>query len=95
MGAFTTRLIVVALLLFWLSQLLALTNMKNDEFPGKHDKILWFVAVLVGSFAGWLAFLLWRTMRSGETMSERIAREICGLTGMDQEQEKSDGDRFF
>ena len=83
-------IIAVVLLLFWLSQMVALMNMKDDEFPGGHDKILWFIAILIGSFAGALAFLLWRTVRSGEAFSERLASEIGALIKRRPEQGKAD-----
>lgn len=90
MGILAIVLIAIALVVFWLSQMVGLMDMKDNEFPGKHDKILWFVALLIGSFAGALAFLLWRTMRSAEALSERLAGEIGGVIGRDQEQEKAD-----
>ena len=83
-------LIAVTLLTFWLSQMVALMNMKDDAFPGKHDKILWVAVVLIGSFLGALAFLLWRTMRSGEAVSDVLAHEIGGLIGKDQNKDRAD-----
>ena len=88
MGTLVVLLIVIAVLIFWLSQIVALMNMKDSEFPGRHDKILWLAAILIGSAAGALAFLLWRTMRSGEAVSDRLADEIGGLIRRDQEQKK-------
>lgn len=83
-------LIAVALLVFWLSQMVALMKMKDDAFPGKHDKILWVAALLVASVAGALAFLFWRTVRSGEAISDVLASEIGGLIRKDQNKDKPD-----
>lgn len=90
MGPLLLLLIATGFFIFWLSQIVALMNMKDSEFPGKHDKILWLGAILIASVAGALAFLLWRTMRSGEAVSDRLADEIGGLIRRGQRQKKPD-----
>jgi hypothetical protein len=93
MGILFIVLIVIVLFMFWLSQMVALMSMKDDEFPGQHDKTLWFVAILIGSAAGALAFLLWRFIRTDDAMSDLIAEDIVGLIGKSREQEEADENR--
>lgn len=88
MGELFLVLMSIFLFVFWLFQIVALMDMKDNEFPGRHDKVLWFIAVLLGSVVGALAFLLWRFMRSGETMSDRLADDIAGLIGKSREEEE-------
>ena len=45
-------IIAVCLLTFWAIQLSDFMRRCDDEFVGKHDKVLWFVVVFVGMFIG-------------------------------------------
>lgn len=90
MARFVMVLIGMVLFVGWLWQLIVLMNMKDDEFPGKHDKTLWFVAVFVGSVVGALAFVVWRVVRSGEAASADLADEIGGVIGRSKERGAAD-----
>ena len=89
MGKLAIVLIIASVLfIFWLSQMIALMSMKDEEFPGRHDKILWFIAVFGGFVGGALAFRLWRIKRFDEAVSRRLAGQIGDLTRRIQEQKK-------
>lgn len=49
----------------WACQLLLLMSLKNEQFPGKYDKILWFIVVFFDFIPGALLFLYyWKTDHS-------------------------------
>ena len=72
LAVFSFKMIVAPLLLvlailvifFWASQFLSLMRMEDDEFPGRYDKPLWFVAVFLVSLLGALLFWLWKRGRT-------------------------------
>jgi hypothetical protein len=57
--------LVILVFLCWVSQLLALMNMKDDAFPGRYDKPLWFVVIFMGSLLGAVIFWFWKRGRTG------------------------------
>ena len=67
---------IVCLLLvgFWIVQLLSLMNMEDAQFPGRRDKVLWFVLLMLGSVLGAVVFWLWKCNR-------RLEREISQEVG--------------
>ena len=59
----------MVLLIFWVVQLIALMSMTDDLFPGRNDKVLWFIVVFFGCALGALVFWLWKLVR----LPDRVA----------------------
>ena len=59
----------VALLIFWLSQILALMRMADDEFVGRYDKPLWVAILILLSVPGAALFAYWRRHRDAPSDS--------------------------
>jgi hypothetical protein len=53
-------LFVLVLLVFWIIQFAQLMAMRDDEFPGRFDKILWFIAFLTLNVVAASIFLSWK-----------------------------------
>jgi hypothetical protein len=52
-------LVLLAMTMFWISQLHDLMASPDDRFPGRHDKIAWVAVMLVWSVFGSLAYWLY------------------------------------
>lgn len=50
---------LLSLLIFWCYQFCKLMLLSDADFPGKHDKILWFIAFCVLPIFTPFAFLSW------------------------------------
>ena len=59
----------IVLLIFWVVQLIDLMTMTDDLFPGRNDKVLWFIVVFLGSAFGALVFWIWKVIR----LPQRVA----------------------
>jgi len=46
--------------LFWLSQLWLVVKMQDSDFPGRNDKLIWFLLVFFGFILGAFLFMVWR-----------------------------------
>jgi hypothetical protein len=53
-------LFILVLLVFWIIQFAQLMAMRDDEFPGRFDKILWFIAFLTLNVVAASIFLSWK-----------------------------------
>ncbi|MHC4253242.1 MAG: hypothetical protein ACYS9X_29330 [Planctomycetota bacterium] len=82
--------VALPLVIFWACQLLSLMRMRDEEFPGRYDKILWFIIVFFGSLLGALIFWLWKVGRAderelasemGEIVSSALKKEDEGRSG--------------
>jgi hypothetical protein len=56
-------LFVLVLFVFWIIQFAQLMAMRDDEFPGRYDKILWFVAFLTLNVIAASIFLSWKQIK--------------------------------
>ena len=58
-------IIIIGLIafLFWLSELRIVIKMHDSDFPGRNDKLMWFMLVFFGSILGALLFMIWRIER--------------------------------
>ena len=54
-----TFILVLVALLFWISQLIRVISMKDNEFDGRNDKLIFFLLVFFGSVFGAIGFFLW------------------------------------
>ncbi|MHC5056836.1 MAG: hypothetical protein ACYTKD_19295 [Planctomycetota bacterium] len=82
--------VALPLVIFWACQLLSLMRMKDEEFPGRYDKVLWFIIVFFGSLLGALIFWLWKVGRADD---RALASEIGGIVSSALEKEaKGRGD---
>ena len=55
-------LISIVLFIFWCVQFVSLMKISDDKFPGKNDKPIWALAMLLMGFVG--AFLFWLSKSS-------------------------------
>ena len=62
MGSLIFILVLVALL-FWISQLIRVISMKDHEFDGHNDKLIFFLLVFFGSIFGAIGFFIWDRSR--------------------------------
>ena len=90
-GLVAMLLVVVGLLVFllWASQLVDLMNRSDEELPGRHDKILWFVLMLACPLLGALVYLLWKR-RSLDEKAEAEVRDVLGHIAKNTEGEPGD-----
>ena len=69
--------IAFTVLLFWLKELLILLSMRDQDFPGHNDKLIWFLFMFFGTFLGALVFCYWRNFRFARLNEEqRVAQYI-------------------
>jgi hypothetical protein len=52
--------VFIVLAVFWCRQFVELMLLSDADFPGKHDKILWVFAFLVGFLVVPFAFVFWK-----------------------------------
>jgi hypothetical protein len=64
-------LFVLVLLVFWIIQFAQLMAMRDDEFPGRFDKILWFIAFLTLNVVAASIFLSWKQIAMASRMKLR------------------------
>ena len=62
--------IVVVGFLFWLSQVIRVVSMNDDEFEGHNDKVIFFIIVFFGSIFGAMWFFLWMLTKDQERESD-------------------------
>lgn len=68
---FITLSIALLVLLFWLYQLADVVTMRDEEFDGRNDKLIWFLIVVWGFVFGSFAFFVWKNARQREKETER------------------------
>jgi hypothetical protein len=54
----TIVFVAIPLLVFWFSQLFDLMRRRDDEFPGKLDKVAWVIIIVFTGCLGAFAYLL-------------------------------------
>jgi hypothetical protein len=66
-------LVSLLLLVFWVYQFVLLMLLGDEDFPGRHDKILWVAVFVLLSVIAPFAFLWWKraclTMRADDRRS--------------------------
>ena len=67
-------IVVVIFLAFWIVQFAQLMALEDRCFPGRHDKVLWVVALVAANVAGAAAFWLWKKVMSAAREFERTAQ---------------------
>ena len=70
-------LAAVCLAILWAGQLLELMRMTDSDFPGRHDKVLWFVLLLVSGPLGALIFWCWKDHRVFELRKTRMDADLA------------------
>ena len=56
-------LFVLVLLVFWIIQFAQLMAMRDEDFPGRFDKVLWFIAFLTLNVVAASIFLSWKQIQ--------------------------------
>ncbi len=77
----------IALLIFWIVELFDLMGKRDDEFPGRYDKVLWFIVIFFGFALGALIFVLWKSRQAAERTAEQTA--ACVGRILEQAQDKT------
>ncbi|MFC1705199.1 hypothetical protein ACFL59_00070 [Planctomycetota bacterium] len=67
--------------LFWIIQFAQLMSLEDELFPSRHDKILWFIALLVANVLGAGAFWMWKRAMLEAKRLERRRQNLGGGTG--------------
>ena len=57
-------LVFLALIIFWIYQLVQVVSMDDKEFKGRNDKLIFFMIVFFGLIPGAIGFYLWRHFRA-------------------------------
>ena len=71
----TLLLIVLMACFFWIAQWLDLMSMKDEDFPGRYDKILWGGLMVFSLVFGAATFWLWKRKRSRPQRIADLARQ--------------------
>ena len=76
MNVIVIVLLVVAVV-FWLSQFVSLMNMRDEDFPGRYDKPIWAMTLILANILGAIAFWIWKPLfnirfRKGKRFSEPV-----------------------
>lgn len=80
-SAFTV-LLLICLIYFWFTQFLDLMGRRDDEFKGKHDKILWFLTIFFGNFVGAFCYFCDRqSMTPLHKQDPKMAKKLQGVLG--------------
>ena len=58
-------LVAVAFVIFWASQLYDLMCRKDDEFPGRNDKVLWVLILILLPVIGVVLYWFWKPFPKG------------------------------
>jgi hypothetical protein len=67
-------ILAVILGLVWIVEFAQLMALRDEDFPGRHDKALWVAAFVFGNVLGAVAFFLWKRDRSFETTESLLLR---------------------
>ena len=66
--------IILVSVVFWILQFWSVLLMRDEDFPGKNDKIMWALIVFFGSAVGAILFAIWRWEHEHNRQSERNLR---------------------
>lgn len=93
-GAAVVIVVILAILLvvFWISQLLSLMNMRDEQFAGRHDKVLWFIVVFFGTLLGAFVFWLWKVRKYLERERARAAGGEASPAARQEAEDVREGD---
>lgn len=53
-------LVTLAVLFFWVYELISVISMKDEQFDGRNDKLIFFLLVFFGSIFGAVGFAFWK-----------------------------------
>ena len=67
--------VVIIGTIFWIWQFISLMNLPDKAFKGRHDKILWAVAMIALNLLGAITFFIWAFgKRTDELAGEDVQR---------------------
>jgi uncharacterized membrane protein len=55
--------VLLAGIVFWLTQLIDVMQRRDDEFPGRYDKIIWALVIVLGNIFGAFAYWIAKPIR--------------------------------
>ncbi len=62
---------IIIIIIIWIRQFVFLMSLEDSMFPGKYDKILWYVVFIVSPIITPFAFMLWKKIKLNETIEKR------------------------
>ena len=70
----------IAMLVFWLYQVVSLMDMPDEAFPGRYDKIIWVVLLVLVPVLGAIAFAMWKpVVRDDREMDAAVSNVADSL----------------
>jgi hypothetical protein len=57
-------LVMMGLIAFWIKQFNDLMSIPDERFPGRHDKVIWAVVLIVMNVVGALTFWFFKNGKS-------------------------------
>jgi hypothetical protein len=60
--------------LVWVVEFAQLMALRDEDFPGRHDKALWVAAFVFGNVLGAVAFFLWKRDRAFEATESALLK---------------------
>jgi len=71
-------LLMLLLAGFWVTQILDLMHRRDDEFPGRSDKLIWALVIILLPGLGAFAYWLWKPLLPVAS-PESLRREFTGI----------------
>ena len=62
-------------LIIWVQQFFDLMSSGDGKFPGRYDKVLWFVVLILGNILGAIAYWYWKTYLAKGKKPQEVAQE--------------------
>ena len=88
--------VFVVFMIFWIRQLITVVSMKDEEFEGRNDKLIWFIIVFFGNFIGAAIFCSWKYFnlqqqfkRQAKMNEEQLLKSAGDILGKQQFKESA------
>lgn len=69
----------IALIIFWLCQVLSLMQMNDDTFPGRFDKLTWGIILSITFVLGAIAFAIWKAIIAQKYEINAVASQLTEI----------------
>ncbi len=69
--------VVVALVLFWLTEVVDLMGRRDEELPGRFDKAIWAAVMVLAGPLGCVAYWLWKRGGFVAQSPDSLRRELA------------------
>lgn len=65
-------LVFLALIIFWIYQLVDVISMDDKDFKGRNDKLIFFMVVFFGSIFGAIGFAFWKLFQKKPVKTDHL-----------------------